>query len=319
MRVRECRSQAIEVDGARRQPQSHEVGATLEDAGPDASACQPGFLRIWLATLTAILCLCSYAYALDRPRVVSINMCTDQLLLALADPPQILGLSPYGRDRARSWAAEAAGGYPQLSGGAEEILMLAPDFVVSSRYTKRSTREILKTQGVTVAEFDSALTIEDTKRQIVRMGALLGQEGRAMAAIARIDSALVRVRAAASRTPFRVLPLARRGWVSGRDSLMSALLSAAGLVNASEELGFRSGGFASLEQVVMARPDFLLVESERDFAEDQGVALLMHPVIEKLYPRNKRLLLPEKLTVCGGPMLAEALDRLTAEIERVGR
>jgi iron complex transport system substrate-binding protein len=276
-------------------------------------------MRVCFATITAILYLCGGACALDRPRVVSINMCTDQLLLSLADPPQILGLSPYARDRARSWAAEAAHGFPQLSGGAEEVLTLAPDVVVSGRYTKRSTREILKTQGIAVAEFDSALTIEDTKRQIVRMGQLLGQGRRAAAAIARIDAALGRARAAASRTPFRVLPLARRGWVSGRDSLMSALLSAAGLVNASEELGFRSGGFASLEQVVMARPDFLLVESERDFAEDQGVALLMHPVIEKLYPRGKRLLMPEKLTVCGGPMLAEALDRLTAEIERVGR
>jgi len=286
---------------------------------PRRRKSEPRFLRVWFAALIATLHLCGCAFALDRPRVVSINMCTDQLLLALADPPQILGLSPYARDQARSWAADAAGRYPQLSGGAEEVLMLAPDLVVSGRYTKRSTREILKTQGITVAEFDSALTIEDTKRQIVHMGALLGQEGRAMAAIARIDAARVRVRAAASRTPFRVLPLARRGWVSGQDSLMSALLSAAGLVNASDELGFRSGGFASLEQVVMARPDFLLVESEGDFAEDQGVALLMHPAIEKLYPRAKRLLIPEKLTVCGGPMLAEALDQLTAEIEQAGR
>src|SRR5215204_1442483 len=33
-----------------------------------------------------------------RPRVASINLCTDQLLLSLADPDQIVGLSPYIRD-----------------------------------------------------------------------------------------------------------------------------------------------------------------------------------------------------------------------------
>jgi iron complex transport system substrate-binding protein len=279
----------------------------------------PRFLRICFAVLLATLSLCVCAQTLERPRVVSINMCTDQLLLTLADPPQILGLSPYARDRVRSWAAEAASRYPQLSGGAEDVLMLAPDIVVGGRYTKRSTRELLKDQRLAVAEFDSAVTIEGAKRQITRMGELLGQQDRAAAATARIDAALARVRAAASRTPFRVLPLARRGWVSGRDSLMSAILSAAGLVNAADELGFKAGGFAALEQVVMARPDYLLVESERDFAEDQGVAFMMHPAIEKLYPRGKRLLMPEKLTVCGGPMLAEALDRLTAEIERVTR
>ena len=50
----------------------------------------------------------SPASAADRPRVASINVCTDQLLLALADPEQILGLSPYSRDAARSWAAAQA-------------------------------------------------------------------------------------------------------------------------------------------------------------------------------------------------------------------
>ena len=33
-------------------------------------------------------------------RVASINLCTDQLLLALADPAQIASLSPYARDPA---------------------------------------------------------------------------------------------------------------------------------------------------------------------------------------------------------------------------
>ncbi len=32
------------------------------------------------------------------PRIVSMNVCTDQLLLTLADPEQILGLSRFSRD-----------------------------------------------------------------------------------------------------------------------------------------------------------------------------------------------------------------------------
>ena len=34
-------------------------------------------------------------------RIISINMCTDQLLLDLATPAQIAGLSPFARDAAR--------------------------------------------------------------------------------------------------------------------------------------------------------------------------------------------------------------------------
>ena len=118
---------------------------------------------------------------------------------------------------------------------------------------------------------------------------------------------------------YRVLALSRRGWVSGDDDLMSSLLTATGLTNAAGNFGGRVGGFVTLEQIVANRPDLLLVSSDSEFAEDQGRAFLLHPAIEALYPPDKRLVLPEQLTVCGGPMLAEALDRLTAEISRVNR
>jgi len=45
--------------------------------------------------------------------------------------------------------------------------------------------------------------------------------------------------------------------------------------------------------------------------------LLLHPALEQFYPASKRIVIPERLTVCGGPMLADALDRLASELERV--
>ena len=72
----------------------------------------------------------------------------------------------------------------------------------------------------------------------------------------------------------------------------------------SAQLGFRSGGFASLETIVSLRPDFILVAEDGPFAEDQGRAFLLHPALEQLYPPDRRLVIPERLTICGGPMLA---------------
>ena len=116
-----------------------------------------------------------------------------------------------------------------------------------------------------------------------------------------------------------VLPLSRRGWVAGDDSLMSSLLEAAGLANAASRTGRTRSGFASLEAIVGAHPDLLLVTDDSSFAEDQGRAFLLHPALERLYPLDRRIVIPERLTVCGGPMLAEALDRLATELERIGR
>jgi iron complex transport system substrate-binding protein len=93
---------------------------------------------------------------------------------------------------------------------------------------------------------------------------------------------------------------------------MTSLLAAAGLRNAGAALTGR-GGTATLEAVLALQPDLLLLTAEPN-ADDQGSALLSHPALRGLFPPAKRLIVPEILTACGGPMLAEALDRLGTEI-----
>lgn len=253
------------------------------------------------------------------PRIVSINLCTDQLVLALADPAQIMGLSPYARDATQSYAAAQAARFPRLSGGAEDAMELKPDIVFAGSFTNRATREFLKSQHLDVAEFDVATSIEDIKAQILRAGDLLGHPDRAQTQAARIDAALTRARAALAGQSLRVLPVSRRGWIDGRGSLVDSLLRATGLRNAASDVARHSGGFASLETIVTAHPDVLLVSEAGDIARDQSHAFLLHPALEALYPRAKRIILPERYTVCGGAMFAEAVDRLVADIGQLGR
>lgn len=259
------------------------------------------------------------ALAAALPRIASMNVCTDQLLLPLADPEQILGLSPFSRDAWQSWAADDARKYPRLSGGAEDVLVLKPDVVVASLFDKRSTRELLKAQGLRVTEFSVPRNADEVKAQIRKMGEIAGHSDRATAEIVRIDGAVGRARNVVLEKHYSVLPLSRRGWVFGKDSLISSLLSEVGLFNAAADLELGTGGFASLETIVKTRPDLLVVSEAGDRAEDDGRAFLLHPALERFYPLEKRIVLPERLTVCGGVMLAEALDVLVRELKRVSR
>jgi iron complex transport system substrate-binding protein len=259
------------------------------------------------------------ARAAELPRIASINACTDQLLLALADPDQILGLGPYSRDATRSWSAAAAQRYLRLSGEAEDVLVLKPDVVVAGSFTKRATRELLKEQGEKVVNFDVAHSLDEVKAQIRKMGEVAQHPDRAETYIARIDAALARTRQFVAKHHYRVLSISRRGWVSGSRSLMSSLLAETGLTNAAGELGLKFGGFASLEAIVKLQPDFIVTSNDSDFAEDEGRAFLLHPALEHFYPPAKRLVVPERLTVCGGPMVADALDRIVSEITRAER
>jgi iron complex transport system substrate-binding protein len=275
--------------------------------------------RVAAAGLAALLLTGDGARAQSPPpaRVISLNMCTDQLLLDLAPAGQIAGLSPFVADTARSFLADRARQLPILSGSAEEVMVLKPDLVVSGTFTKRATREFIRARGVPLEEFAPVRTLAETKRQITRFGEITGAHDKAAERNAEIDAALADLRAAAAARRLRVLPLARRAWVSGANSLMSELLAAAGMVNAAGELGIRSGGRTTLEQIVLLRPDAILIAREDGDAEDQGRALLLHPAIQALFPPERRIIIPERLTVCGGPMLAEAMRALARQIGRL--
>jgi iron complex transport system substrate-binding protein len=253
------------------------------------------------------------------PRIASMNVCTDQLLIPLADPEQIAGLSRFSRDASQSFVADDARRYPTLSGGAEDVLVLAPDIVVASLFDKRSTRELLKANGLRLAEFTVPRNLDEVKAQIREMGEIVQHTGRATAQIARLDAAIARARRAVTEKHYSVLPLSRRGWVSGRDSLLSSLLTETGLFNVAGDLGAGQGGFASLEAIVNAKPDFLVVSEAGDRAGDDGRAFVLHPALERFYPPEKRIVIPDRLTVCGGVMLADALDLLVKELQRVAR
>jgi iron complex transport system substrate-binding protein len=285
--------------------------------------------RIWLcfACLSPLwLCLpgaSAGAHAGTRPmRIVSNNMCTDQLLLALADRARIAALSPFAGNRALSFAAEKAVGIPRVSGTSEDVLMIRPDLVLTSQFDRRTTVAFIRSKGTRVEAFELVQTVEGVKEQILRMGHLLGAEAEARAMVEKIDASVSKLKDAVQdqrqhQQGLRVLPLARRGWSAGKDTLIGDILKLAGLVNVSDQPGMPYGAFLSLETVISLRPDAIMLSASGEEAEDNGTAMLLHPALERHFPQERRIVLPDRLTVCGGPMIIEAMDLLAAEIRKV--
>ena len=97
-----------------------------------------------VAALIAALIAVASASAADLPRVVSMNLCTDQMVLLLADPDQITSLSRLARDPRSSSLAQEASAHPQNAGGAEEIYLSAPDLVLAGQYSDKATLAMLR-------------------------------------------------------------------------------------------------------------------------------------------------------------------------------
>ena len=274
--------------------------------------------RVFVAACFAFALSVSASLGSAAPqRIVSINACTDQLLFRLADHERIAALSVYAADPTLSIDADKvrARGVPLIRGSAEEVLKLKPDLVLAGVWTRRATRDRLKAEGLRLEEFATPNNLEAVKAGIRRMADLLGETGRGDAILRDLEAA--ESSASSASRGLTALQFQRRGYTSGEGTLISDLLHVVGLGNAAGGLGVRSVGPVSLESVLKTRADLLVLLDAAPAANDQGTALLYHPVLLAAYPPEHRIIVPANLTVCGGPAIAIALERLAEAIRRL--
>lgn len=243
-------------------------------------------------------------------RIVSLNLCTDQLLLALADPSQIAGLSRFAADERLSFAASQAPGYPQLPAAAEAVMLLEPDLVLTGRFTSAPATHMLTRLGYRVEQVPFVRTLDEARQTIALVADLVGHRERGEALIGALDAALME---GAHEPVFSALLVQRRGYATGTASLTGELLQHFGIRLASDDLVGARGGFADLETIIAADPDILILASLDPPSDDQGSALLAHPALAGRYPPQRRMELPERLTLCAGPSLIEAIGWISEQ------
>lgn len=258
----------------------------------------------------------SAAAAREKPeRIVSLNMCTDELVLRLADRERIASVTWLSQDPRNANMAEAARRIPANHGLVEQVLALKPDLVVAGAYTTRATVGLLKRVGAPPREFGVPRNLAEMRAQIREMAALLGEEARGEALIAGIDQ---RLDALAARRParrLRAIVLRPNGFTVGRGSLVDEILTRAGLVNIAAELRIENYGQIPLEVVALAGADLLVLNDTPDGSPSLAHEVLHHPVIARLSGGLKLVTLPSRLWTCAGPSVVDAIEQLVSATE----
>jgi iron complex transport system substrate-binding protein len=244
-----------------------------------------------------------------RPaRIVSLNLCSDQYLLALADPGQIAALTRYARDPQMSAAAEKARSVPIFRATAEEVLALRPDLVIGVPARRSGIMAVLAPQHYRTVPFKAAENYGQIVAQIRTVAKAVGHVDRGEALIAKMNAELARLprpHAAGIAAYYQ-----RRGYLTGTGTLVDDLMRRAGLTNLAGKLGKPALSQISIEEMVAAQPDYLLVESSTDRVVDQGTEMLHHPALRGI----RRLHLPQAWTVCGGPAYVLAARSLAEQL-----
>lgn len=263
----------------------------------------------------AVLAALALAFAAASPavgapsKIVSMNVCVDQYLMVLADPGQIRALSRFARDPAMSFYADKAKTLPQSRSTVEEVLALRPDMVFASPYRSKAAFAPLERQGVPILEVGAANTFEEVIGQIRLVAAAVGHPERGETLIAQMRRDLAEV----ERRPKARGVAAyyqRRGYLTGAGTLVDEMMTRAGLTNLATRMGLGDLARLPLERIVKAAPDFLVLEADAAAQADNGAAMLFHPALDRAVPPKRRLVIPQSVTVCGGPFYPAAVDML---------
>lgn len=240
-------------------------------------------------------------------RVMSLNQCTDQLVLALLPPQRITSVTWLTRDPLTSRMATESMQVGANFGAAEEVLAQHPDLVVTGVYTTGALKVLLRRLGIAVYEAETPESFDAIRDVTRKLAAVLGAEGEAEAMIAGMDGRLTD--AANAPTHLRVAAWDGGGYAPGAGTLYHELLTAAGAVNVAAEGGVNQYAEFDAEAVLMTAPDALVQGVPTPDEPGLRREAETHPLARRFYA-ERTVTVPQWAYVCGTPYSAEAVTML---------
>ncbi len=273
--------------------------------------------RVRLVSIILLLMVISSPYVSAEPapsRLVSINLCTDELLLRLADREKIASISKYAAKPNSSPIYDEAKNIPKNRGEIEEVMFFSPDLVIGSAFTNHGTIEMLKRLKVRTVLLQVPSNFEDIYENIKILGKELGENERAERLIEEMKQELIKLKLDNSGKPLRAVFYQSTGNVPGLKTFQDSIFKQVGLKNLAEELGLVGHNRLQLEEIIFAKPDVLILTDMQGKQNKAGREVLFHPALEKGLVEAQVATLSSKYMSCGVPSSVEAVRLLREQI-----
>lgn len=247
----------------------------------------------------------------DRPmRIVSLDFCSDQYVLKLADREQILALSP-DAERDFSFMRAEAVGLPKVRPLAEDVLILKPDLVVRSYGGGPNAASFFERAGIPVLQIGWATSIhgEDVgtiPNVVAEVATGLGQTDRGAALVQEFTDRLNRIKASSSgKTALYMTPT---GVTTGGETMAHKMMQAAGLENFMDRPGWHS---LPLERLAYERPELVVAAFfDAKTNHENAWSPSRHPIAKRELTEAPRVNLQGAWLSCGGWFILEAIEAL---------
>lgn len=251
-----------------------------------------------------------------RPqRIVSMNLCTDELLMRIVDPSRIASITHLSTQPIN--APLGLGGIASKlkvnHGLAEEVLMQKPDLILAGRYTTSTATALLRKLGHNVVIFDPENTLDDMRANIRKLGEAVGETGRAEQVIADFDAKLAALQA---RIPPGQQPIYAEigvnNFIAGANTLYTHVVNASGYRTLGQALGFEGFRNVPLEQILSVKPALISTATPWTNPPSMSTMALRHPALRAMVEKTPQVSIPERYTTCGAPSVLGAVEILVA-------
>lgn len=264
------------------------------------------------AIFLLLITVFSAANAEKPGRIVSMNLCTDQLLLLLADADKILSVSYLSLQENSSFYVDKvkAAAYPVNHNLPEEVIPLNPDLIVTGQFLHQHETRLLRKLGFRVVTFPVTSSLHDAKNAIRKMAELLGEHERGENIIRQMNMKQEALLTDVSDVTVPAIYYQARGYTQGRDSLLGELIALSGWHNVAQDLAIKGYGQISMEDLIKAQPQQLIVSEYAPGTRSLAQQYLNHPVLARLFVDREPVRLDTRHLICGGPMNLLALEQL---------
>ena len=258
--------------------------------------------------------------SLKPRRIVSLNLCVDQILFKLVDRSRIAGMFHLSADGQYSTIADVIGDIRLIRGGAEEVMQLGADLVFAGPFTTKATVALLTRIGHRVVIVPVATSFEAIAANIELIAKSVGEPGRGRDQILAFGKRLAALKARVGQVRVgevragKARPLAAviytNNFTASPGSLAAEVVAAAGYRNLGTRFGTTEMSRLGVEDIIFHRPDILIKgHSSMDYRTVLGDNL-RHPVLDRVFEGRRQIEIPEQLWLCGSLSTLDALERL---------
>ncbi len=256
------------------------------------------------------------APAVAEDRIMSLDYCADQFVLALADESQIIGVSSEARD-AHSFYRERAKNIPRFRADADQILTQRPSVVVRSWAGDKRLLDLLERLDIQVISIKHAQDPKDIQSNVLHIAKAIGQVSRGKTIIADAEMRMAKLKTlpAFGESAIYLTPGA---FTTGAGTFVSKVMALAGIGNSFADRGYKGWFPIPMERLVQSPPTLIVTsfyDSHASVQNHWGIA--RHGYIRKMLDGTPTVDVPGSMMACSGLFIVNAAEHLREQMDKL--